>query len=169
MPYSGAWQDSTDVLIFVIFNFTLINLHFPWLLRSAKKLPLTHAPSLGCLLRSAAGWYYRDYVDCYYRFKQQVMPRALTYGGGEVGDSFSFFSVVVDGQVPDARVHVLDKACVVCGDGYQAPLHGHGPLQTVNVLGEEPPPIQKLHKVKLQTDTQKVRKTDRWTADTPLE
>lgn len=97
------------------------------------------------------------------------MPRALTYGGGEEGDSFSFFSVVIDGQVPDARVHVLDKTCVVRGDGYQAPLHSHRPLQTMDVLSQEPPPVQKLHKVKLQTDTQKVRKTDRWTADTPLE
>lgn len=97
------------------------------------------------------------------------MPRALTYGGSEEGDSFSFLSVVVDGQVPDARVHVLDKACVVCGDGHQAPLHCHRALQTVDVLGQKPPPIQKLHKVKLQTDTQKVRKTDGWTTDMPLE
>lgn len=97
------------------------------------------------------------------------MPGALTYGGGEVGDSFRVFSVVVDGEVPDARVHVLDKACVVCGDGGQAPLHNHGTLQTSDVLGQEPPPIQKLHKVKLRTDTQKVRKTDGRTADTPLE
>ncbi len=113
-----------------------------------------HALSLGCLLWSAAGWYYRDYVDCYYRFQWQVMPRALTYGSGKEGDSFSFFSVVVDGQVPDAGVHVLDKACVVCSDWYQAPLHSHRPLQTMDVLGQEPPPIQKLHKVKLQADTE---------------
>lgn len=97
------------------------------------------------------------------------MPRALTYGGGKEGDSFRFFSVVVDRQVPDARVHVLNKTRVVCGDGYQAPLHSHRPLQTTDVLGQEPPPIQELYKVKLQTDTQKVRKTDRWTTDTPLE
>lgn len=97
------------------------------------------------------------------------MPRALTYGSGEEGDSFSFFPIIVDCQVPDARVHVLDEACVVGGDGYQAALHGHGPLQTVDVLGQQPPPIQQLHKVKLETDKQKVRQTDRWTADTPLE
>lgn len=108
-------------------------------------------------------------MDCYYRFPQQVMPRGLTYGSGEEGDSFSFFPIIVDGQVPDARVHVLDKTCVVCRDRYQAPLHSHRPFQTMDVLGQEPPPIQKLYKVKLQTDTQKVRKTDRWTADTPLE
>lgn len=134
-----------------------------------QKLSLTRAPGLGCLLWSAAGWYYRDYVDCYYRFQQQVMPRALTYGGGEEGDSFSFFAVVVDGQVPDARVHVLDEARVVGGDGHQAPLHSNGPLQTMDVLGQKPPPIQKLHKVKLRKDAQNVRKTDGWTTETPLE
>lgn len=46
------------------------------------------------------------------------MPRAPTYGSGEEGDSFSFFSIVVNGQVPDACVHILDKACVMCSDGY---------------------------------------------------
>lgn len=86
------------------------------------------------------------------------MPRALTYGGGEEGDSFSFFSVVVDGQVPDACVQVLDKACVVCSNGNQTLLQGHRPLQAMDVLHQEPPPIQKLHKVKLQTD--RVRRSD---------
>jgi len=109
-----------------------------------------------CLL-SAADWYYRDYVDFYSRFQQQVRPRALTYGGGEVGDSFNVFPVVVDGQVPDARVHVLDEACVVCGDGRQAPLHRHGPFQTVDVLGQEPPSIQELYKVELWKEARRVR------------
>lgn len=30
------------------------------------------------------------------------MPGALTYGGCKERDSFSFFAVVVDGQVPNA-------------------------------------------------------------------
>ena len=93
---------------------------------------------------------------------------ALTYGSGKEGDSFSFFPIIVNSQVPDARVHVLNKACVVCGDGYETP-HSHRPLQTMDILGQEPPPIQKLHKVKLQTDTQKVRTIDGWTAGMPLE
>ena len=88
-------------------------------------------------------------------FRRRVTPGALTYGGGEEGDGFGLFAVVVDGQVPDARVHVLDEARVVRGDGHQAPLHGHGPLQTVDVLGQEPPPVQELHKVKLRTDARK--------------
>ena len=94
---------------------------------------------------------------------------ALTYGNGEEGDGFSLFPVVVDGQVPDARVHVLDEARVVRGDGRQAPLHGHGPLQTADVLGQESPPIQELHKVKLPTETRNMRGTDGRAAQTPLE
>lgn len=114
MPYSGAWQDSTDVLIFVIFNFTLINLLFPLLLKSAKKLSPTHALHLGCLLLQRC-WLV---LDGLYGLLLQVVPTVLTYSSGEEGDGFRFFSVIVDGQVPDARVHVLDKACVVRGDGH---------------------------------------------------
>lgn len=83
-----------------------------------QKLSLTYALSPGCLLSRAAGWYNMDYVDCYYRGQQQVMLGVPTYGSGEEGDCFGFFSVIVDGQVPDAGVHVLDKASVVCGDGH---------------------------------------------------
>lgn len=88
---------------------------------------------------------------------------ALTYGSGKKGNGLGFFPIVVDGQVPDARVHVLDEARVVCGDWYEAPLHSHRTLQTVDIMGQEPPPIQKLHKVELQTDAQKVRMVDGWT------
>lgn len=95
-----------------------------------------------------------------HKFSPRVSPVALTYGSGDEGDGFNFFPVVVDGQMPDARVHVLDKARVVGGDGYETPLHNHGPLQTMGVLGEESPPIQKFHKVKLQE--QKVRRPDGW-------
>lgn len=85
---------------------------------------------------------------------------ALTDGGGDEGHGFNFFPVVVNGQVPDSRVHVLDEARVVGGDGRETPLHSHGPFQTVDVLGEESSPVQKFHKVKLQE--KKVRRTDGW-------
>lgn len=97
------------------------------------------------------------------------MPGALTYGSGEEGNRFSFFPIVVDGQVPDTRVQILNEACVVCGDGRQAPLHGHGPLQTVDVLGQESSSVQQFYKVKLQTEKLKVTQADGWTADAPLE
>lgn len=82
------------------------------------------------------------------------MPAALTYGSGKEGNSFGFFPIIVDGQVPDARVHVLNKACVMCSDWYETPLQSCRPLQTVNILGQEPPPIQQFYKVKLQTESE---------------
>lgn len=100
---------------------------------------------------------------------QHVVPKTLTYGRGKEGHGLRLFAIIVDGQVPDARVHILDEACVVGGDGYQAALHGHGPLQTLDILGQQPPPVQQLHKVKLETERQTdSRQTIRVTPETVL-
>lgn len=77
--------------------------------------------------------------------------KALTCGGWKERHRFGFFSIIVDGQVPDARVHVLNKACVMSGDGYQAPLHGCRPLHASEILHQEPTTIQEFYKVKLQS------------------
>lgn len=85
------------------------------------------------------------------------MLKALTCGGWKERHSFRFFSIIVDRQVPDARVHVLNKTCVMSGDRYQTPLHSPRPLHTSDILNQEPSPIQEFYEVKLQT-VQKLRK-----------
>ena len=73
----------------------------------------------------------------------------LTDGGGEEGDGLGVLAVVVHGQVPDARVHVLDEAGVVGGEGELGPLQPRRTLQGMAVLAQQPPAVQELHKVKL--------------------
>lgn len=85
----------------------------------------------------------------------------LTHTNGEEGHLLSLLAVIVDRQVPDARVHVLDEARVMGGQGDQGPLRllrlllllllgGWGAFQGLNSLHQEPSPIQELHKVKLE-------------------
>lgn len=91
-----------------------------------------------------------DYVERRRGFQPRAVQNSLTCGGRQERHRFGFFSIIVDGQVPDTRVHVLNKTCVVCGDGYQTPLHSCGPLHASDVLHQEPPPIQEFYKVKLR-------------------
>lgn len=128
MLYSEAWQDHTDILIFVISIFTLINLHF---LCNKKKAWQKWSDSLQSL--------------------QWCHPKVLTCGGRKERHGFRFFSVIVDRQVPDARVHVLNKTCVMSGDRYQTALHSRRPLHTSDILNQEPSPIQEFYEIELQT------------------
>ena len=78
--------------------------------------------------------------------KEMSLP---TYRRGDEGDLFGLFPVVVDGQVPDAGVHVLDEACIVIGHRHQATLGADWSLQAPSLRCQQSPPIQELHKVKL--------------------
>lgn len=141
MLYSEAWQDHTNILIFIIFIFTLINLHF-LLLKKTQKTEKT--------IRLTANQQCWCYPESKPVCQLRVGLKVLTCGGWKERHRFSFFSIIVDRQVPDARVHVLNKTCVVSGDGYQAPLHGCRPLHTSEILHQEPSPVQEFYKVKLQ-------------------
>lgn len=77
----------------------------------------------------------------------------LTDRSCEKGHLLRLLPIIVHSQVPDARVHVLYKACIVTGEWHQASLLGwkRRTLKAWQPLRQESTAIQQLHKVKLET------------------
>lgn len=84
---------------------------------------------------------------------------SLTYSRGKEWHLLHVLAVIVHCQVPDARVHVLDETSVMAAKEHQASRlsQSRRSVQALNPLSQEPPSIQKLHKVKLEAETETMR------------
>lgn len=76
--------------------------------------------------------------------------RFLTDGSSEKGHHFRLLPVVIESQVPDSRIQILDEAGLVARRRDGSPRLALRSLQAPCLLGQEPPPIQQFHKVKLK-------------------
>ncbi len=90
----------------------------------------------------------------------------LTDRSCEKGHLLCLLPIIIHSQVPDARVHVLYKACIVTGEWHQASLLGwkRRTLKPWQPFRQESTAIQQLHKVKLETriDRQTTNKHYEW-------
>lgn len=74
----------------------------------------------------------------------------LTYNNGIKRHLLCIFPIVIKGQVPDARIQILDKTCFVKADGPRLPTRSLRLQQCALLPRDQPAAIQELHKVVLR-------------------
>lgn len=82
------------------------------------------------------------------------MPRALTtmltYNNSIKRHLLCIFPIVIKGQVPDARIQILDKPSFMKADGPRLSTRSLRLEQSALLPCDQPAAIQELHKVVLQ-------------------
>lgn len=73
----------------------------------------------------------------------------LTYNYGIKRHLLRIFPIIIKGQVPDARIQILDKTCLMETDRPCLPPHSLRFQQVALLPCNQPAAIQELHKVVL--------------------
>jgi len=78
----------------------------------------------------------------------------LTYNNGIKRHLLCIFPIVIKGQVPDARIQILDKTCFMKADGPRLPTRSLRFQQCALLPCDQPAAVQELHEVILQGGTE---------------